>query len=63
MHVAGGQPSAAMAIAVVPYASATKVEEDLYLMMAGALRVLQKEGCHLVGGHSSEGAELALGEC
>lgn len=32
-------------------------------MLAGALSVLRPAGCALVGGHSSEGAELALGEC
>jgi len=30
-------------------------------MMAGANEVLRDAGCALVGGHTSEGAELALG--
>ena len=30
-------------------------------MMAGANAVLSEAGCALVGGHTSEGAELALG--
>ncbi len=51
-----------MAIAVVPFASAAKLEQDLYQMMAGAVEVLQAAGCELVGGHSGEGAEMALGE-
>ena len=58
---AGAKPTAAMAIAVVPFAPASKVESDLYQMMAGALTVLREAGCQLVGGHSSEGAELAQG--
>jgi selenide,water dikinase len=38
------------------------MEGDLYQMMAGAASVLRAAGCALVGGHSCEGAELALGE-
>jgi selenide,water dikinase len=34
---------------------------DLSAMMAGANEVLREAGCALVGGHTSEGAELALG--
>lgn len=30
-------------------------------MMSGAVSVLKEAGCLLVGGHTSEGAELALG--
>ena len=30
-------------------------------MLAGCLYVLKKEGCSLVGGHTSEGMELAMG--
>ena len=29
--------------------------------MAGALRTLKEAGCSLIGGHTCEGAELALG--
>lgn len=59
---AGATPTAAMATAVVPLAAPALMEEDLLQLMAGALRVLRPAGCALVGGHSSEGAELALGE-
>ena len=37
------------------------MEDDLYQLLAGALSVLSEAGCALVGGHSCEGAELALG--
>ncbi len=37
------------------------MEEQLYQTMAGALRVLNECNAALVGGHSSEGAELAFG--
>ena len=59
---AGAQPASAMAVAVVPFASGAVMEGDLYQMMAGAATALREAGCALVGGHSCEGAELALGE-
>ena len=37
------------------------VEHDLFHMLRGALDVLEPAGAALVGGHSAEGAELALG--
>ena len=37
------------------------MEEDLVLMLAGALKMLGEAGCSLVGGHTSEGSEAALG--
>jgi selenide, water dikinase len=37
------------------------VESLLVQVMAGACKTLGEAGCALVGGHTSEGAELALG--
>jgi selenide,water dikinase len=45
----------------VPYGIEAKVEADLTQMMAGANAVLREADCALVGGHTSEGAELSLG--
>jgi selenide, water dikinase len=40
---------------------ALQMEEELFQMMAGAVAALSAAGCALVGGHSSEGPEAALG--
>ena len=61
VYAMGGEPHTALAIATVPYGLEAKVEADLSAMMAGANEVLREAGCALVGGHTSEGGELALG--
>jgi selenide,water dikinase len=57
----GAQAQSALAIATVPYGRERVVEEALYELMVGALEALAPTGAVLVGGHSSEGAELAFG--
>ena len=57
----GGDPTTALAIATLPYGIEAKVEDDLTQMMSGAMKVLKDANCALVGGHTSEGAELSLG--
>jgi selenide, water dikinase len=61
IYAMGGTPESALAIATVPPARPPIVEHDLFHMLRGALDVLEAEGAVLVGGHSAEGAELALG--
>jgi selenide,water dikinase len=57
----GGEAQSATAIATVPPGLESKVEDTVFQMMAGAVEVLNEAGCALVGGHTGEGHELALG--
>ncbi len=57
----GARPHSALALAVVPAAAERLMEEDLFQMLSGARRVLDQAGCALIGGHSGEGPEAALG--
>ncbi|MCM2295172.1 selenide, water dikinase SelD [Rhodoferax sp.] len=57
----GAEPQSATAIATVPPGLEAKVEDLLFQMMSGAVEVLNDAGCALVGGHTGEGSELALG--
>jgi selenide, water dikinase len=57
----GGEAQSATAICTVPPGMDAKVEDVLFQMMTGALEVLNEAGCSLVGGHTGEGKELALG--
>ncbi len=57
----GANAQSAQAIATVPYGKEAVVEETLYDMLRGALEILDACGAALIGGHSSEGAELAFG--
>ena len=57
----GARPHSALALAVVPAAAERLMEEDLFQMLSGARSVLDRSGCELIGGHSGEGPEAALG--
>ncbi|MEO1607804.1 MAG: selenide, water dikinase SelD [Pseudomonadota bacterium] len=61
IYAMGGEPQAALAIVALPFGLPDKMETLLTQMMAGAGEVLAAADCTLVGGHSSESAELGLG--
>lgn len=57
----GATPQTALALASLPYAHDAKLEELLFQLLSGAIQVLQEAGAVLVGGHTTEGSELAFG--
>ncbi|CAN0572087.1 unnamed protein product, partial [Ectocarpus sp. 12 AP-2014] len=61
VHAMGADPLTALAIATIPFGGEAQVEGTLEQLLAGALKTLKEAGCSLVGGHTCEGAELALG--
>jgi len=61
LYAMGATPQSALALATVPHAAAAPTEETLYQLLAGTTQVLQAERTPLVGGHTVQGSELALG--
>jgi selenide,water dikinase len=57
----GAEAQSATAIVTVPPGLEAKTADTLFQMMSGAVEVLNEAGCALVGGHTGEGRELALG--
>eukprot|EP00597_Dinobryon_sp_UTEXLB2267_P005722 CAMPEP_0170061660 /NCGR_PEP_ID=MMETSP0019_2-20121128/3152_1 /TAXON_ID=98059 /ORGANISM="Dinobryon sp., Strain UTEXLB2267" /LENGTH=460 /DNA_ID=CAMNT_0010267561 /DNA_START=498 /DNA_END=1879 /DNA_ORIENTATION=+ len=61
LYAMNGEAVSALALCVLPFGPENKVEQTLIHILAGALCQLGRENCALVGGHTSEGAELAMG--
>ena len=61
VYAMGGEAESALAIVTIPHGPESKVEDTLAHVMAGAALVLREAGAKLIGGHTSEGAELGLG--
>jgi selenide,water dikinase len=61
IYAMGGVPETALAIAALPPARPAITEHDLFHMLKGGTEILEAAGAVLVGGHSAEAAEPALG--
>lgn len=61
LYAMGSEPSIALAMVTIPLMNSTLMEEDLYQTLAGALYAFRQANVQLVGGHSAEGPELAIG--
>lgn len=57
----GAEPHSAQAVVTLPFASDLIQEQRLLHLLQGACKVFDECGASLIGGHTSEGAELALG--
>ena len=57
----GAEPRTAQALVTLPFAAPDKVEQDLFDLLSGVSEALAEVGAALVGGHTAEGPECALG--
>ena len=57
----GAEPRTAQALVTLPFAAPAKVEQDLFDLLSGVTEALSEAGAALVGGHTAEGPECALG--
>ena len=61
IYAMGADPSTALAIVTLPFASEAILADDLRHMLMGARETLQDAGVRLVGGHTGEGQEMSFG--
>jgi len=61
IYAMGARPHTALAIASVPFASKTIMQETLDELMAGCVKTLNEHDAALAGGHSNEALEMAFG--
>ena len=56
-----GDPSVALALVTIPFASSEIRESQLFLVMSGALATLDENGVTLAGGHTTESMDFQIG--
>ena len=61
IYACGGEPLSLLASVTLPYGKPDMAYSLLTQVMRGVLDQLAEEGAELIGGHTSEGLELALG--
>ncbi|MDZ7783234.1 MAG: selenide, water dikinase SelD [Halioglobus sp.] len=61
LYACGAKPVSALAAITLPHAGADIQERDLRQLLDGALAQFADADCVLTGGHSMQGAELAVG--
>jgi selenide,water dikinase len=61
IYAMGGIPHSALVTAIIPYSSEPIMQETLLHLMRGVLKTLKDENTALIGGHSGEGSEMAIG--
>ncbi len=61
IYAMGATPQTALAIVTLELARASRMRDDLVQLMRGALKVFDADDTLLVGGHTGEGTEAALG--
>jgi selenide,water dikinase len=61
LYAMGATPHSVLAIATLPYALPDKQAETLFQLLSGLQKALSPSQTPLVGGHTNEGPELALG--
>ena len=61
LWASGVKPTAAVAMVTLPEGSVTRQTELLHHVLSGAIRELDAAGAVLVGGHTTNGDELAVG--
>ena len=57
----GATPHSVLAVVTLPYGLEKKLEETLYQLLSGVIKTLNKSQVSLIGGHTIESSELALG--
>ncbi|MGF1458925.1 MAG: selenide, water dikinase SelD [Leptolyngbyaceae cyanobacterium] len=61
LYAMGAEPQTALAIATLPHATPDKQAETLFQLLSGVQKTLVGAQVALVGGHTTEGEQVALG--